>query len=51
MKIDTLSRLDVTNGWWSTLNKLEANALCFEEVAQRSVILTMVITTMILGMT
>jgi hypothetical protein len=33
------------------LNKLEPNALCFEEVAQRSVVLTMVITTMILGMT
>jgi len=33
------------------LNKLEPNSLCFEEVAQRSVVLSMVNTTMILGMT
>jgi hypothetical protein len=33
------------------LNKLEPNVLCFEEVAQRNVVLTMVIATMILEMT
>lgn len=33
------------------LNKLEPNVLCFEEVGKRSVVLTMVITTMILEMT